>query len=59
MNNTNHIFEHVVPLVPAALIPFIISIETIGSYIRPRTLTVRLTENIITGHLLLTLVGNN
>lgn len=33
-------------------------IESIRNIIRPITLTVRLTANIIAGHLLLTLLGN-
>jgi F-type H+-transporting ATPase subunit a len=38
--------------------PFIVCIETISNIIRPGTLAVRLTANIIAGHLLLTLIGN-
>jgi F-type H+-transporting ATPase subunit a len=38
--------------------PFIVCIETIRNIIRPGTLAVRLTANIIAGHLLLTLLGN-
>jgi F-type H+-transporting ATPase subunit a len=60
INNTNHIFEHLVPQgTPPILIPFIVCIETIRNVIRPGTLAVRLTANIIAGHLLLTLLGNN
>jgi len=43
---------------PSILIPFIVCIETIRNIIRPGTLAVRLTANIIAGHLLLTLIGN-
>lgn len=59
INNTQHIFAHLVPQgTPAILIPFIVCIETISNIIRPGTLAVRLTANIIAGHLLLTLLGN-
>ena len=60
IKNTNHIFEHLVPQgTPTILIPFMVVIETISNLIRPGTLAVRLTANIIAGHLLLTLLGNN
>lgn len=59
LNHTQHIFTHLVPQgTPAILIPFIVCIETIRNIIRPGTLAVRLTANIIAGHLLLTLLGN-
>lgn len=59
INHTQHIFAHLVPQgTPAVLIPFIVCIETIRNVIRPGTLAVRLTANIIAGHLLLTLLGN-
>lgn len=59
INNTKHIFAHLVPQgTPAILIPFIVLIETIRNIIRPGTLAVRLSANIIAGHLLLTLLGN-
>ena len=52
-------FAHLVPQgTPAALIPFIVLIETIRNVIRPGTLAVRLAANIIAGHLLLTLLGS-
>ncbi|PNF21346.1 ATP synthase subunit a [Cryptotermes secundus] len=51
---------HLVPQgTPTPLIPFIVCIKTIRNIIRPGTLAVRLTANIIAGHLLLTLLGNN
>lgn len=57
--HTQHIFAHLVPQgTPGILIPFIVCIETIRNIIRPGTLAVRLTANIIAGHLLLTLLGN-
>jgi F-type H+-transporting ATPase subunit a len=60
VNNTHHILVHLVPQgTPNILIPFIVCIETIRNLIRPGTLAVRLAANIIAGHLLLTLLGNN
>lgn len=59
INNTIHIFAHLVPQgTPPVLIPFIVCIETIRNIIRPGTLAVRLSANIIAGHLLITLLGN-
>jgi len=59
VNHTQHIFAHLVPQgTPAALMPFIVLIETIRNIIRPGTLAVRLAANIIAGHLLLTLIGS-
>lgn len=57
INNTQHIFIHIIPQgTPSILIPFIVLIETIRNVIRPGTLAVRLTANIIAGHLLITLL---
>lgn len=59
INNTQHIFSHIIPQgTPKILIPFIVLIETIRNIIRPGTLAIRLTANIIAGHLLITLLGN-
>lgn len=59
INNVNHIFSHLVPSgTPSILIPFIVCIESISNIIRPITLAVRLSANIIAGHLILTLLGN-
>lgn len=58
-SNTQHIFAHLVPQgTPPILIPFIVCIESIRNIIRPGTLAIRLSANIIAGHLLLTLLGN-
>jgi len=59
INYTKHIFAHLVPQrTPGPLIPFIVLIETIRNLIRPGTLAVRLIANIVAGHLLITLLGN-
>nr|YP_009695391.1 ATP synthase F0 subunit 6 [Pyrocoelia praetexta]QEJ81621.1 ATP synthase F0 subunit 6 [Pyrocoelia praetexta] len=58
MNNTTHMFTHLVPQgTPVLLMPFMVCIETISNIIRPMTLSVRLSANMIAGHLLLTLMG--
>nr|AWV83280.1 ATP synthase F0 subunit 6 [Meimuna iwasakii] len=60
INNMNHMFYHLVPLgTPGILIPFMVCIETISNLIRPGSLAVRLTANMIAGHLLMTLLGNS
>lgn len=57
INNSQHMFSHIIPQgTPKILIPFIVLIETIRNIIRPGTLAVRLTANIIAGHLLITLL---
>nr|ARH53692.1 ATP synthase F0 subunit 6 [Adrastus rachifer] len=59
INNTMHMFAHLVPQgTPPVLMPFMVCIETISNVIRPGTLAIRLTANMIAGHLLLTLLGN-
>nr|YP_010377567.1 ATP synthase F0 subunit 6 [Lopinga achine]QYC92822.1 ATP synthase F0 subunit 6 [Lopinga achine] len=60
INNTQHMFIHLIPQgTPTILMPFMVLIETISNIIRPSTLAVRLTANMIAGHLLLTLLGNS
>nr|WGO58111.1 ATP synthase F0 subunit 6 [Salganea quinquedentata] len=58
MNNSNHMFAHLVPQgTPPLLMPFMVCIETISNLIRPGTLAIRLAANMIAGHLLMTLLG--
>nr|SSW94036.1 ATP synthase F0 subunit 6 [Meandrusa sciron aribbas] len=63
INNYQHMFMHMIPQgTPTILMPFMVLIETISNIIRPGTLAVRLTANMIAGHLLITLLsstGNN
>nr|QII42115.1 ATP synthase F0 subunit 6 [Promalactis odaiensis] len=63
INNSHHMFAHMIPQgTPSILMPFMVLIETISNIIRPGTLAVRLTANMIAGHLLMTLLsstGNN
>nr|UFI48421.1 ATP synthase F0 subunit 6 [Gunungidia aurantiifasciata] len=60
LKNTNSMFTHLVPSgTPFILMPFMVLIETISNLIRPGSLAVRLTANMIAGHLLMSLLGNN
>nr|WGO57968.1 ATP synthase F0 subunit 6 [Perisphaerus sp. 1 ZQW-2023b] len=60
INNSYHMFAHLVPQgTPSMLMPFMVCIETISNMIRPGTLAIRLSANMIAGHLLLTLLGNS
>nr|QUI77262.1 ATP synthase F0 subunit 6 [Mitjaevia shibingensis] len=59
-NKYNSMFSHLVPNgTPPILMPFMVLIETISNIIRPGSLSVRLTANMIAGHLLMSLLGNN
>nr|UPE50055.1 ATP synthase F0 subunit 6 [Phyllotreta striolata] len=59
LNNTTHMLSHLIPQgTPPVLMPFMVCIETISNLIRPGTLAIRLSANMIAGHLLLTLLGN-
>nr|YP_009654710.1 ATP synthase F0 subunit 6 [Brachymna tenuis]QCI09265.1 ATP synthase F0 subunit 6 [Brachymna tenuis] len=56
---SNYMFAHLVPMgTPNILMPFMVLIETISNIIRPGSLAVRLTANMIAGHLLMSLLGN-
>nr|YP_011036788.1 ATP synthase F0 subunit 6 [Macropsidius duuschulus]WRK21470.1 ATP synthase F0 subunit 6 [Macropsidius duuschulus] len=59
-SKTNHMFAHLVPMgTPMILMPFMVMIETTSNLIRPGSLSVRLSANMIAGHLLMSLLGNN
>nr|ACI02095.1 ATP synthase F0 subunit 6 [Luehdorfia chinensis]ANW48032.1 ATP synthase F0 subunit 6 [Luehdorfia chinensis] len=59
INNYQHMFKHMIPQgTPNILMPFMVLIETISNLIRPGTLAVRLTANMIAGHLLLTFLSS-
>nr|UAT98096.1 ATP synthase F0 subunit 6 [Laothoe amurensis] len=58
INNYQHMFIHMIPQgTPTILMPFMVLIETISNIIRPGTLAIRLTANMIAGHLLMTLLS--
>nr|YP_009229574.1 ATP synthase F0 subunit 6 [Hydropsyche pellucidula]ALT58525.1 ATP synthase F0 subunit 6 [Hydropsyche pellucidula] len=60
INKTQNMFIHLIPSgTPSILMPFMVLIETISNLIRPGTLAVRLTANMIAGHLLITLLSSN
>nr|YP_011010307.1 ATP synthase F0 subunit 6 [Metrocoris ciliatus]WPW46922.1 ATP synthase F0 subunit 6 [Metrocoris ciliatus] len=60
IKKTQHMFSHLIPVgTPGMLMPFMVCIETISNIIRPGSLAVRLSANMIAGHLLMSLLGNN
>nr|WRQ18242.1 ATP synthase F0 subunit 6 [Multinervis sp.] len=60
VNKTKSMFTHLVPMgTPNLLMPFMVMIETISNLIRPISLSVRLSANMIAGHLLMSLLGGN
>lgn len=59
INNSKNIIAHSVPNgTPLVLINFIVLIELTRNLIRPITLAIRLSANIVAGHLLLRLLAN-
>nr|AFU50162.1 ATP synthase F0 subunit 6 [Necydalis ulmi] len=59
LNYTTHMLAHLVPQgTPPILMPFMVCIESISNIIRPGTLAIRLSANMIAGHLIMTLLGN-
>nr|YP_009141034.1 ATP synthase F0 subunit 6 [Adelphocoris nigritylus]AHL44259.1 ATP synthase F0 subunit 6 [Adelphocoris nigritylus] len=60
INKYQMMFAHLIPMgTPMMLMPFMVLIETTSNLIRPGSLAVRLTANMIAGHLLMSLLGNN
>nr|AHX42580.1 ATP synthase F0 subunit 6 [Helotrephes semiglobosus semiglobosus] len=60
LNKTKYMLAHLVPSgTPTLLMPLMVLIETTSNIIRPGSLAVRLTANMIAGHLLMSLLGNN
>nr|YP_010982446.1 ATP synthase F0 subunit 6 [Cheiloneurus chinensis]WOE90952.1 ATP synthase F0 subunit 6 [Cheiloneurus chinensis] len=59
IENYNHMFIHLVPQgTPFILMPFMVLVESFSNLIRSGTLSVRLTANMIAGHLLMTLISS-
>nr|YP_009344627.1 ATP synthase F0 subunit 6 [Entylia carinata]APU51892.1 ATP synthase F0 subunit 6 [Entylia carinata] len=60
LKKTNFMFSHLVPIgTPTMLMPFMVIIESISNMIRPGSLAVRLSANMIAGHLLMSLLGSS
>nr|QXT60009.1 ATP synthase membrane subunit 6 [Takecallis sp. Calphy88] len=60
LKNTKNMIAHLIPLsTPIYLAPLMTIIETMSIFIRPLSLAIRLTANMIAGHLLMTLLNSN
>nr|QXT59956.1 ATP synthase membrane subunit 6 [Myzocallis occidentalis] len=60
IKNTKNMIAHLIPLsTPIMLAPLMTIIETMSIIIRPFSLSIRLTANMIAGHLLMTLLNSN
>lgn len=56
-SNPSRFIAHLVPTgTPLLLAPFLVLIESIRIGVRPLTLAVRLTANIITGHIIISII---
>nr|CAC27823.1 ATP synthase A chain subunit 6 [Cinara cupressi] len=59
-NNSKNMIAHLIPInTPMILAPLMTIIETMSIFIRPISLAIRLTANMIAGHLLMTLLNFN
>nr|AKE49635.1 ATP synthase F0 subunit 6 [Liposcelis nr. bostrychophila AZ] len=57
-SSPNKMLSHLVPLgCPFILMPFMVLIESVSQLIRPITLSVRLSANLIAGHMIMTLLS--
>nr|QXT59965.1 ATP synthase membrane subunit 6 [Tuberculatus sp. Calphy41] len=60
IKNTKNMIAHLIPIgTPMLLAPLMTIIETMSIIIRPLSLSIRLTANMIAGHLLMTLLNSN
>nr|ATD51674.1 ATP synthase F0 subunit 6 [Taharana fasciana] len=60
MKKPKHMLIHLIPSgTPTVLMPFMVMIESISNLIRPGSLAVRLSANMIAGHLIMALLGSN
>nr|QXT59933.1 ATP synthase membrane subunit 6 [Calaphis similis] len=60
IKNTKNMIAHLIPLnTPIFLAPLMTLIETMSIIIRPLSLSIRLTANMIAGHLLMTLLNSS
>nr|QXT59962.1 ATP synthase membrane subunit 6 [Tuberculatus quercicola] len=60
IKNTKNMIAHLIPIgTPMLLAPLMTIIETMSIFIRPLSLSIRLTANMIAGHLLMTLLNSN
>nr|QTT79707.1 ATP synthase F0 subunit 6 [Platyscapa corneri] len=59
ITNTNHMFAHLIPSgTPMGLMSFMVLIETMSNFMRFGSLAVRLSANLIAGHLLMILLSS-
>nr|AZH08542.1 ATP synthase F0 subunit 6 [Halice sp. JL-2018] len=59
-SNMYNLFAHLIPVgTPAVLVSFMVLIETVSNIIRPGTLAIRLSANMVAGHLLITLLSSS